>query len=46
MQDERAVGKFVEVRFVEPALTGVGDQAFHMKLIVDCVGAVLARVKL
>ena len=46
MHDKCAVRKFLTVRFVEAALSGSCDEAFLVKLIVNCVGTVLTRVKL
>jgi hypothetical protein len=46
MQDKCAVRKFLVGRFVESALSGPRDEALQVKLIVNCVGTVLARVKL
>lgn len=44
MHDERAVGKLLEGRFVEAALSRACAQALRVKLIVDRVGTALAGV--
>ena len=46
MEDEGAVRKVFVRRFVDLALPGPRDQPFHVELIVDCVGTVLAWMKL
>jgi hypothetical protein len=46
MQDECAVRELVVGRFVEAALSGPRDEAFQVKLIINCIGTVLAWVKL
>ena len=46
MQDECAVRKFLVGRFVEPAFSARRHEAFQVKLIVNCIGTVLAGVKL
>jgi hypothetical protein len=46
MQNECAVRKFLVGRFVKAALSGPRDEAFQMKLIINCIGTVLAEVNL
>jgi hypothetical protein len=46
MQDECAVWKFLVGRFVEPAYSAWRRQAFEVKLMVNCIGTVLAWIKL
>jgi hypothetical protein len=46
VEDECAVGKFHVSRVVEAALSGPRDEPFPVKLLVNCIGTVLAWVKL
>jgi hypothetical protein len=46
VEDECAVGKFHVSPFVEAALSGPRDEPFPVKLLVNCIGTVLAWVKL